>query len=98
MPQDYAVMGKGRRGRSIPYGVRTRKALRNYKKARQLHTLAGLENLWLGNRGKGLREAVSPRCCAVGVVPLASPSFTRTSSVTASLTLGSLTGARKATS
>jgi site-specific recombinase XerD len=74
MPQ-IRVMGKGRRGRSIPYGVRTRKALRNYEKARQLHALAGLENLWLGNRGKGLtRSGVAQmlrrRCRAAGIPEL----------------------------
>ena len=33
MPQ-IRVMGKGRRARSVDYGVKTRKALRNYEKAR----------------------------------------------------------------
>ncbi len=63
------VIGKGRRGRSVDYGIKTRKALRNYEKARSLHPLANLDWLWLGNRGKqltqsGIAQLLRRRCRA----------------------------------
>ena len=69
------VMGKGRRARSIPYGTRTRKALRNYKKARALHPLARNEYLWLGSRGKpltqsGIAQMLRRRCRQAGIPEL----------------------------
>jgi site-specific recombinase XerD len=74
MPQ-IRVMGKGRRGRSIPYGVKTRKALRNYEKARTMHPLATLDWLWLGSRGKqltqsGIAQMIRRRCRAAGIPEL----------------------------
>ena len=91
------VIGKGRRGRSVDYGIKTRKALRNYEKARSLHPLANLDWLWLGNRGKqltqsGIAQLLRRRCRA------APPSFTRTCSATALLILGSPAVAKRATS
>jgi site-specific recombinase XerD len=74
MPQ-IRVMGKGRRGRSVDYGVKTRKALRNYEKARSLHPLANLEWLWLGSRGKqltqsGIAQMLRRRCRAADIPEL----------------------------
>jgi site-specific recombinase XerD len=66
------VMGKGRRQRSIDFGTRTRRALRNYDKARGIHSLAALEWLWLGSRGKqlsqsGIAQMLRRRCTAAGL-------------------------------
>ncbi len=66
------VTGKGRRQRTIPYGVKTRKAVRHYEKARSLHKLASLESLWLGNRGKeltqsGVAQMIRRRCKVAGI-------------------------------
>ena len=74
MPQ-IRVIGKGRRGRSVDYGIKTRKALRNYEKARSLHPLANLDWLWLGSRGKqltqsGIAQMLRRRCRAAGISEL----------------------------
>jgi len=66
------VLGKGRRMRSIPFGVRTRRALRAYAKARSLHPLAELPGLWLGGRGKelsasGVSQMLRRRCAQAGL-------------------------------
>ncbi len=45
------VMGKGRRGRAVPYGRKTADALRRYLRARAGHPYAHLPNLWLGKKG-----------------------------------------------
>src|SRR3954462_2003286 len=42
------VMGKGRRGRAVPYGAKTADALRRYLRSRAQHPQAGSEALWLG--------------------------------------------------
>lgn len=48
------VMGKGRRERACPFGVKTAQALSRYLRARASHRLAATETaLWLGERGKG---------------------------------------------
>lgn len=44
--------GKGGKGRSVPFGPQTGKALDRYLRARRGHRLAGTDALWLGNRGK----------------------------------------------
>lgn len=50
--QDVAfVMGKGRRGRAVPYGRRTADALRRYLRARAQHPYAHLPSLWIGKKG-----------------------------------------------
>lgn len=44
------VMGKGRRGRAAPFGVKTADALRRYLRSRAKHPRAALQALWLGSR------------------------------------------------
>ena len=46
------VMGKGGRGRAVPFGIKTTDALRRYLKARRQHHLAAnTQALWLGRKG-----------------------------------------------
>lgn len=47
------VMGKGRRGRGLPFGQATSLALGRYLRARSRDRSAHLEGLWLGEKGKG---------------------------------------------
>jgi integrase/recombinase XerC len=47
------VMGKGRRPRTVPYGVRTAQALSRYLRERSRHPHAASPLLWLGEKGKG---------------------------------------------
>ncbi len=57
--QDVAlVMGKGRRGRGVPFGLETRKALRTYLRARRRHPSADRPELWLGRNGPLKFEAL----------------------------------------
>ena len=44
--------GKGGRGRVVPFGPQTSRALDRYLRARRGHRLAGTPALWLGDRGK----------------------------------------------
>lgn len=46
--------GKGGRGRSVPFGSQTARAIDRYTRARRAHRLADAPALWLGDRGKGL--------------------------------------------
>ena len=52
------VLGKGRRQRAVPFGLETRKALRNYLRARRRHTYADNPQLWLGRNGPLKYEAL----------------------------------------
>jgi site-specific recombinase XerD len=66
------VMGKGRRGRAVPYGAKTADALRRYLRARRQHPPAGLTAaLWLGKKGpmtdSGVRQMLERRCEQAGV-------------------------------
>ncbi|WP_279581723.1 tyrosine-type recombinase/integrase [Fodinicola feengrottensis] len=45
--------GKGGRGRVVPVGPRTIRALDRYLRLRDKHRLAGSPAFWLGDRGKG---------------------------------------------
>lgn len=45
--------GKGGRGRIVPFGAKTTRAIDRYIRARREHLLAGTPALWLGDRGKG---------------------------------------------
>ncbi|MFC5993772.1 tyrosine-type recombinase/integrase [Pseudonocardia hispaniensis] len=45
------VLGKGRRERAAPFGVKTGDALRRYLRSRAQHPHAELPALWLGGRG-----------------------------------------------
>jgi site-specific recombinase XerD len=66
------VMGKGGRGRAVPYGPKTGEALRRYTRARSKHPRASWEkSLWLGKRGpltdSGLRQLLERRCDDAGL-------------------------------
>ena len=45
------VMGKGRRGRGVPYGMKTADALRRYLRFRAVHPATTIPALWLGKKG-----------------------------------------------
>ncbi len=66
------VMGKGGRGRAVPYGPKTGEALRRYTRARSKHPRARWEkSLWLGKKGpftdSGLRQMLERRCDDAGL-------------------------------
>jgi site-specific recombinase XerD len=65
------VMGKGRRGRAVPYGAKTADALRRYLRARTQHPQVALEALWLGKKGRvtdsGVRQILERRAAEAGV-------------------------------
>ncbi len=65
------VVGKGRRGRAVPYGAKTADALRRYLRARVRHPLASSPALWLGKKGpmtdSGLRQMLERRGADAGV-------------------------------
>ncbi|SDG97278.1 tyrosine-type recombinase/integrase [Pseudonocardia oroxyli] len=46
--------GKGGKGRPVPFGAQTGRALDRYLRTRRAHRLADTPPLWLGDRGKGL--------------------------------------------
>lgn len=46
-------LGKGGKGRSIPFGPQTARAIDRYLRARPTHCMASLDALWLGGRQKG---------------------------------------------
>jgi site-specific recombinase XerD len=64
--------GKGGKGRTVPFGVATAKAIDRYKRVRRLHRLADQPPLWLGDRGRllaynGLYWALGQRAAAAGI-------------------------------
>jgi integrase/recombinase XerC len=67
------VLGKGRRPRSVPFGVRTAQALSRYLRERSRHPHAKAPNLWLGEKGKrpltasGIKLLLQRRGAAIGV-------------------------------
>jgi len=66
------VMGKGRRARTCPFGVRTADALRRYLRARAKHPQAArTDALWLGVKGaltdSGLRQILERRGDDAGI-------------------------------
>ena len=65
--------GKGGKGRSVPFGAQTARALDRYLRLRRGHRLAGSADLWLGDRGKpfnydGLHNSLGMRAHRAGVV------------------------------
>jgi integrase/recombinase XerD len=46
------VRGKGGKGRVVPFGPHTAAAVDRYIRARRTHKLAGMQQLWLGDRSK----------------------------------------------
>jgi len=70
--QDVArVLGKGGRGRAVPFGNRTGEALRRYLRLRARHTYSRDSALWLGSQGPlgqaGLRRLLDRRADAAGL-------------------------------
>lgn len=67
------VTGKGRRPRSMPFGDKTRTALRKYLRARAKHPKAKNDEpaLWLGRQGRmtahGIRQMLERRAAAAGI-------------------------------
>jgi site-specific recombinase XerD len=66
------VMGKGGRGRAVPYGAKPAEALRRYLRARRGHPRARVERaLWLGKKGRltdsGVRQMLERRCADAGL-------------------------------
>ena len=65
------VLGKGGRGRAVPYGAKTADALRRYLRTRRTHPLALSSALWLGKKGpmtdSGVRQMLERRAVEAGV-------------------------------
>jgi site-specific recombinase XerD len=66
------VLGKGRRERTVPFGVKSALALRRYQKARDAHPRArGTDALWLSYRGAlsgdGLMQMLQRRGAKAGI-------------------------------
>ncbi|KUH98035.1 hypothetical protein AU190_22225 [Mycolicibacterium acapulense] len=64
--------GKGAKGRIVPIGAQTGRAIDRYLRARRAHRLADAPALWLGDRGKelnyyGLHAALKGRAQAAGL-------------------------------
>jgi integrase/recombinase XerD len=65
--------GKGGRGRVVPFGPQTSRAIDRYMRLRRSHRLAGTPALWLGDRGKpftydGLHATLKYRARLAGIV------------------------------
>jgi integrase/recombinase XerC len=67
------VFGKGRRPRTVPFGVRAAQGLSRYLRERARHPHAASPMLWLGEKGKrpltadGIRQMLERRGAAIGV-------------------------------
>jgi site-specific recombinase XerD len=65
------VMGKGRRLRSCPFGLKTSQVLDRYLRVRARHPYAQLDALWLTPKGKltdsGVYQMIERRCDAAGL-------------------------------
>ncbi|MDI3331754.1 MAG: tyrosine-type recombinase/integrase [Micrococcus sp.] len=64
--------GKGGKGRVVPIGPQTARAMDRYRRQRARHRLAHLPGFWLGDRGKGftydaLHKALGERANAAGI-------------------------------
>ena len=64
--------GKGAKGRVVPFGAQTAKAIDRYVRARRVHKLADSPALWLGDRNRGftyygLHWALRGRAEAAGI-------------------------------
>ena len=74
LPAGVAIVrrGKGGKGRSVPFGAQTTRAIDRYVRARRTHRLASTDALWLGDRGKafsydGLHKTLRMRAAMAGV-------------------------------
>lgn len=64
--------GKGGKGRVVPFGPQTARAIDRYKRSRSQHRLAANSALWLGDRGKefsydALHKTLRMRAAAAGI-------------------------------
>lgn len=68
------VMGKGSRGRAVPFGAKAGTALDRYLRERRRHPHAALPNLWLGVRGamtpSGIGQMLERRAAQAGIANL----------------------------
>lgn len=68
------VIGKGSRGRAVPFGAKAGTALDRYLRERRRHRFAGLPNLWLGVRGamtiSGIGQMLERRGAQAGIANL----------------------------
>ena len=69
--QVVVVLGKGRRPRSVPFGVNTGQAVERYLRSRAQHQFASSESLWLGQKGQltdsGVTQVLRRRCKQAGI-------------------------------
>lgn len=64
--------GKGGKGRSVPFGPQTARAIDRYARIRRTHRLADTAALWLGDRGKAfgydaLHKTLAERAATAGI-------------------------------
>ena len=68
------VLGKGRRPRSVPFGINTGQALERYLRMRSRHVRASSQALWLGPKGQltdsGITQMLRRRCKQAGIEKL----------------------------
>jgi site-specific recombinase XerD len=68
------VVGKGKRPRAVPFGVKTGQAIEKYQRLRSRHALAKLPALWLGSKGpltdSGVAQMLRRRCKDAGLEQL----------------------------
>lgn len=68
------VVGKGSRGRAVPFGAKTGTALDRYLRERRRHLHQGLPNLWIGARGamtdSGIGQMLERRAAQTGITDL----------------------------
>ncbi|WP_219825808.1 tyrosine-type recombinase/integrase [Nonomuraea typhae] len=74
LPMGMAVIrrGKGGKGRRVPFGPQTARAIDRYLRMRRRHRLADTQAQWLGDRGKsfgypGLYQTLMSRAEAAGI-------------------------------
>ena len=76
------VVGKGSRGRAIPFGAKTGTALDRYLRVRRTHMYARLPNLWIGTRRamtvSGIAQMLERRGAEAGVQNLHAHRFRHT--------------------
>jgi site-specific recombinase XerD len=64
--------GKGGKGRSVPFGPQTARAIDRYIRTRRTHRLVASDDLWLGDRGKkfgydALHKTLAQRAGTAGI-------------------------------
>lgn len=76
------VLGKGRRGRAVPFGAKTARALDRYRRVRKEHRHSSADGWWLGQRGglsaDGVDNIIRERAKKAGVKDLHAHRFRHT--------------------